>query len=89
VKECGVFQSYRCPSPFVSTDIERIQQPKVFLQRAGAGPWPSGACLNILVKPKEKQDGIRHEPRLVKLEGFRGHGFLQPRMNADGSSERL
>ena len=93
MKECGAFQSYRCASPFGSTGIERIQQTKVFLQSAGARPWSQRACLNIVVKPNEKQDGIRDEPRLVKREGFRGHGFveqiLQPRMNADESSERL
>ena len=92
MKECGAFPSYRCPSPFGSTDIEPIQQTKVFLQRAGARPWSLGANLDILVKPNEKRDGIRNEPRLVKLEGFRGHSFveqiLQPRMNADESSER-
>ncbi len=63
--------------PFGSTGIETIQQTKVILQSARARPWPQRAYLHISVKPNEKQDGIRHEPRLVKLEGFRGHGFVE------------
>ncbi len=56
------------PQPFRSTDIERIEQTKVFLQSAGARPWPQRACLHILVKANEKQDGIRNETCLATLK---------------------
>ena len=66
----GVFPSYCCPSPFGSTNLECIQQPKVVLQRAGARPWTLRTYLHIPVQPNEKRERIPNEPRLVKLKRF-------------------